>query len=235
MVSIYIAAMGGWPVFLALAAWFLMAEAARVGATVWLSHWTGVADMPGEEPSRDPFPRLFLQEMTVPASSGASFRWPTGWASPTGLAHRHLRYPQKGVSKHVLFPLSPSQLLSPLLAEAVHMSATVFLPPVQTRAGPPRIDNLPGHRRRRERRRSWCLYSCEVPKPLSQIRVLVAHPPAGAHKAMWYLTIYAGISGAQTLLELVRGFAANFLAVRAARTLHNGMLAKLLRCVPSHD
>ena len=46
---------------------------------------------------------------------------------------------------------------------------------------------------------------------------------------MWYLTIYAGISGAQTLLELVRGFASNFLAVRAARRLHNSMLARLLR------
>lgn len=52
---------------------------------------------------------------------------------------------------------------------------------------------------------------------------------AGAHKAMWYLTIYAGISCAQTLLELVRGFSSNFLAVRCARHLHNGMLSKLLR------
>jgi hypothetical protein len=48
---------------------------------------------------------------------------------------------------------------------------------------------------------------------------------------MWYLTIYAGISGAQTLLELVRGFSSNFLAIRAARHLHNGMLARLLRWV----
>ena len=56
---------------------------------------------------------------------------------------------------------------------------------------------------------------------------------AGAHKAVWYLAIYAGISGTQTLLELVRIFAANFLAVRAARALHNGMLARLLRYAPS--
>lgn len=49
--------------------------------------------------------------------------------------------------------------------------------------------------------------------------------------AMWYLTIYAGISVAQTLLELVRGFSSNFLAIRCARHLHNGMLAKLLRRV----
>jgi hypothetical protein len=50
---------------------------------------------------------------------------------------------------------------------------------------------------------------------------------------MWYLTIYAGISGAQTALELVRGFSSNFLAIRAARHLHNGMLARLLRCGPT--
>ena len=60
---------------------------------------------------------------------------------------------------------------------------------------------------------------------------VTANPAAGAHKAMWYLTIYAGISGAQTALELVRGFSSNFLAIRAARHLHNGMLARLLRCV----
>ena len=33
------------------------------------------------------------------------------------------------------------------------------------------------------------------------------------------------------LLELCRGFLANFLAVRAARHLHATMLGKLLRCV----
>ena len=43
----YIRAMGGYPIFLLLALWFIMCEAARVGATVWLSHWTGVADQPG--------------------------------------------------------------------------------------------------------------------------------------------------------------------------------------------
>ncbi len=46
----YISAMGGFRVFLPLAACFLVAEAGRVGATVWLSHWTGVADMPGNGP-----------------------------------------------------------------------------------------------------------------------------------------------------------------------------------------
>lgn len=39
-------------------------------------------------------------------------------------------------------------------------------------------------------------------------------------------------SPTQTVVELVRGFATNFLAVRAARHLHNGMLARLLRCGP---
>lgn len=48
VITVYIKAMGGWPTFLVLATWFLLAEACRVGATVWLSHWTGVADMPGE-------------------------------------------------------------------------------------------------------------------------------------------------------------------------------------------
>ena len=47
MIGVYIKAMGGWPTFLLLASWFVCAEACRVGATVWLSHWTGVADMPG--------------------------------------------------------------------------------------------------------------------------------------------------------------------------------------------
>lgn len=47
---------------------------------------------------------------------------------------------------------------------------------------------------------------------------------------MWYLNIYAAISGAQTAVELLRSFTANFLGIRAARHLHNGMLARLLRC-----
>jgi len=47
IISVYIRAMGGWHIFAALALWFLLAEVCRVGATVWLSHWTGVADMPG--------------------------------------------------------------------------------------------------------------------------------------------------------------------------------------------
>ena len=52
VVKVYIKAMGGLPTFLVLVAGFLLAEATRVGATVWLSHWTGVADMPGEPPTR---------------------------------------------------------------------------------------------------------------------------------------------------------------------------------------
>jgi hypothetical protein len=51
VVKVYIKAMGGLPTFLVLVAGFLLAEAARVGATVWLSHWTGVADMPGALPA----------------------------------------------------------------------------------------------------------------------------------------------------------------------------------------
>ena len=54
--------------------------------------------------------------------------------------------------------------------------------------------------------------------------------PAGAHKPMWYLMIYAAISGGQVLLELGRGFLSNYLAVRATRFLHASMLGRLLRC-----
>ena len=49
VIAAYVKAMGGWPTFLLLASWFILAEACRVGATVWLSHWTGVADMPGAQ------------------------------------------------------------------------------------------------------------------------------------------------------------------------------------------
>ena len=39
--------MGGWTHFALLMLWFVLTEAARVAATVWLSHWTNVADLPG--------------------------------------------------------------------------------------------------------------------------------------------------------------------------------------------
>ena len=50
VVQTYIQAMGGWPRFSLLMLGFIMAEVARISATVWLSHWTSVADLPGTPP-----------------------------------------------------------------------------------------------------------------------------------------------------------------------------------------
>ena len=65
VISVYIAAMGGWPVFMHLAAWFLAAEAARVGITVWLSHWTGAADKPGAPSDMHPLVRPSCYACTI--------------------------------------------------------------------------------------------------------------------------------------------------------------------------
>ena len=51
----------------------------------------------------------------------------------------------------------------------------------------------------------------------------------GAHKALWYLNIYAGLSGLQVAFEMGRTFLARYLSVRAADSLHATLLAKLLR------
>ena len=50
VLSFYINAMGGKWKFGLLMSWFLLVEAARVGATVWLSHWTDTVDTPGGAP-----------------------------------------------------------------------------------------------------------------------------------------------------------------------------------------
>ena len=50
MLNFYINAMGGKWKFGLLMSWFLLVEAARVGATVWLSHWTDTVDAPGGAP-----------------------------------------------------------------------------------------------------------------------------------------------------------------------------------------
>ena len=44
VLNFYISAMGGKWKFGLLMSWFLLVEAARVGATVWLSHWTDTVD-----------------------------------------------------------------------------------------------------------------------------------------------------------------------------------------------
>ena len=48
MLMVYVNAMGGKLRFTILMSWFLLVELCRVGATVWLSYWTGIADKPGE-------------------------------------------------------------------------------------------------------------------------------------------------------------------------------------------
>ena len=47
VLNFYITAMGGKWKFGLLMSWFLLVEAARVGATVWLSTWTDSVDAPG--------------------------------------------------------------------------------------------------------------------------------------------------------------------------------------------
>ncbi|KAK9802963.1 hypothetical protein WJX72_012534 [[Myrmecia] bisecta] len=47
VLGVYIQAMGGPLRFTLLLLWFILVEAARVGATVWLAYWTQVADRPG--------------------------------------------------------------------------------------------------------------------------------------------------------------------------------------------
>ena len=48
MLLVYVDAMGGKLRFGILLSWFLLVELCRVGATVWLSYWTGNADRPGQ-------------------------------------------------------------------------------------------------------------------------------------------------------------------------------------------
>ncbi|KAL0044905.1 hypothetical protein WJX82_001780 [Trebouxia sp. C0006] len=50
MLMVYVNAMGGKFKFLVLMSWFLLVELCRVGATVWLSYWTGITDRPGGAP-----------------------------------------------------------------------------------------------------------------------------------------------------------------------------------------
>lgn len=50
VLNTYINAMGGKLRFAILMSWFLIVEAARVAATVWLSYWTDTVDQPGGAP-----------------------------------------------------------------------------------------------------------------------------------------------------------------------------------------
>ena len=62
VLNFYINAMGGKLKFSLLMSWFLLVEAARVGATVWLSHWTDTVDAPGGAPHG---PLWFLMIYTI--------------------------------------------------------------------------------------------------------------------------------------------------------------------------
>ena len=44
VIRVYITAMGGLLRFGVLMTWFVLVELCRVGATVWLSYWTGVTE-----------------------------------------------------------------------------------------------------------------------------------------------------------------------------------------------
>ena len=187
VVKVYIKAMGGLPTFLVLVAGFLLAEAARVGATVWLSHWTGVADMPGALPALAPCLRTLTAYLLLHPDDRCSTRSLTVMPDCSLGGHHHMRTIR-------------SMLLVSMTFSEEHKMLCIWS-------------------------RNCPTYWTRNPSVTEGVRA------AGAHKAMWYLTIYAGISGAQTALELVRGFSSNFLAIRAARHLHNGMLARLLRCV----
>lgn len=50
VLNFYINAMGGKLRFSILMSWFVVVEAARVSATVWLSYWTDTVDQPGGAP-----------------------------------------------------------------------------------------------------------------------------------------------------------------------------------------
>ena len=54
-----------------------------------------------------------------------------------------------------------------------------------------------------------------------------------AHPALWYLAIYAGVSGTQIVFQLSSTLLLKILSLAAARTMHNNMLKSLLRCVLS--
>ena len=71
MLMVYVNAMGGKLRFTILMSWFLLVELCRVGATVWLSYWTGIADSSGAH--------------TCPQNCLCSFAW-TGAADLPGLA-----------------------------------------------------------------------------------------------------------------------------------------------------
>lgn len=49
------------------------------------------------------------------------------------------------------------------------------------------------------------------------------------HSAIWYLAIYAGVSGTQILFQFSSTLLLKILSLAAARSMHNNMLKALLR------
>ena len=88
VLNFYINAMGGKLKFGLLMSWFLLVEAARVGATVWLSHWTDTVDAPGGAPHG---PLWFLMIYTIISAVQVGFlRLSTSCACMTGSVFRCL-------------------------------------------------------------------------------------------------------------------------------------------------
>ena len=54
------------------------------------------------------------------------------------------------------------------------------------------------------------------------------------HSALWYLAIYAGVSGFQIVFQLSSTLLLKILSLAAARSMHNSMLKALLRLVFSN-
>ncbi len=50
--------------------------------------------------------------------------------------------------------------------------------------------------------------------------------------SLWYLGIYAGISGTQIVFQFSSTLLLKILSLAAARSMHNNMLKALLRSVP---
>ena len=55
------------------------------------------------------------------------------------------------------------------------------------------------------------------------------------HGALWYLAIYAGISGTQIVFQFSSTLLLKILSLAAARTMHNNMLKSLLRSVSNRN
>ena len=72
--------------------------------------------------------------------------------------------------------------------------------------------------------------SCSGSQTLNMLLCLAGGAP---HSALWYLAIYAGVSGFQIVFQLSSTLLLKILSLAAARSMHNSMLKALLRSVLS--